>query len=74
MKTKEDLNADILTLMLKIKNTRPELSKYIDEMTITIPNKSNPEINIDSLKDYYQSLEIFYIKYEQEHNPNFVKN
>jgi hypothetical protein len=71
MKTEQDLNASILELTMKIRNVRPELSKYINEMTETIPDKSNPKITLKDLKEYHDSLETFLLKYEQEHDPNF---
>lgn len=72
MKTEQDLNIAILELTMKIRQVRPELSKYLDEMTVTIPDKSTPEITLKALKEYYHSLETFFVKYEQEHDPNFV--
>ena len=63
MKTEKELNDDILNITMTIKDTFPELSKYIEEMPITIPNSSNPEINIKTLTDYYESLEGLLKKY-----------
>ena len=37
MKTEKELNADILKKTLMIQEKFPELSKYIEEMPITIP-------------------------------------
>lgn len=65
MKTEQELNADILNITLKIQNNYPELSKYIDEMPVTIPNKVHPDINITNLKSYYNSLLEMVNKYEQ---------
>ena len=65
MKTEKQLNTDILEITLKIKEQFPELSKYITEMPVTIPNEENPEMNCKSLQDYYDSLSILvkdYIK------------
>lgn len=56
MKTEKELNAKILSLTMKIQEKRPELSKYLEEMPITIPNESDPEINIKILKEYIESL------------------
>ena len=63
MKTEKELNDDILAITMKIRNEHPELIKYLDELTITIPDKSSPEINRKVLADYYQSLKKIVIKY-----------
>lgn len=56
MKTEKELNARIMELTNKIREERPELVKYIDEMPITIPSDSDPEISQKVLKDYIISL------------------
>jgi hypothetical protein len=63
MKTELEINKDILTIMFRIQEEFPELSKYISEMPITIPNVENPEINIKNLQEYYNSLEALMKKY-----------
>ncbi len=57
MKTEAQLNADILRITLMIREKYPELSKYVSEMPITIPDVESPEINAKILTDYYASLE-----------------
>lgn len=59
MKTEKDLEDDILQITMKIKEQYPELSKYILEMPVTIPDMKNPEMSRKVLQDYYNSLEIF---------------
>ena len=66
MKTEKELNDDILEITMKIRNEHPELIKYLDELTITIPAKNSPEINRKVLEDYYQSLSKILIKYVQQ--------
>lgn len=66
MKTEKELNDDILEITMKIRNEHPELIKYLEELTITIPDKSSPEINRKVLEDYYQSLSKILIKYVQQ--------
>ena len=66
MKSEKELNDDILKMTMKIRNEHPELIKYLDELTITIPDKSSPEINRKVLEDYYQSLSKILIKYVQQ--------
>lgn len=56
MKTETELNARIMELTNQIREERPELVKYIDEMPITIPSDSDPEFSQKILKDYIISL------------------
>jgi hypothetical protein len=65
MKTEAQINADILKITLMIREKYPELSKYISEMPITIPNVPSPEINAKILQEYYNSLEAIMNKYAQ---------
>jgi len=65
----KDLNSKILNMTLTIMDKYPELSKYLDEMPVTIPNTENPEIMISNLKNYYESLNALMNKYKNEH-PN----
>lgn len=67
MKTEEELNADILRITLAMKSQFPELSKYIEEMPVTIPDVNNPEITLKNLKEYYDSLENIFKKYVPNH-------
>ncbi|MFV8345792.1 hypothetical protein [Flavobacterium sp. ZB4P13] len=68
MKTEKELNEAILKITMKIRNDYPELSKYLSEMPVTIPDISNPEINSKTLTDYYESLENMLKKYIPNHN------
>jgi hypothetical protein len=56
-------NSDILRMTLLIREQSPELSKYISEMTVTIPVAADPQINATILEEYYQSLHVLLIKY-----------
>jgi hypothetical protein len=71
MRTEEQLNADILIITMKIKMQFPELSKYIEEMPVTIPDKNNPHITLKNLKEYYDSLEVMYKKYVLSHEEKY---
>ncbi len=70
MKSEIDLNNDIINMTMKINDEFPELSKYIAEMPVTIPNEENPEINFKNLKEYYNSLETLLKKYTNNHPSN----
>jgi len=64
-----DLNSKILKITMTIMDQYPELSKYLEEMPVTIPNEKNPDITLDNLKTYYESLSLMLNKYKAEH-PN----
>ena len=67
METEKDLNAKILKITMAIKSEFPELSKYLDEMPVTIPDEKNPEITAKNLNTYYDSLKSMLSKYVDEH-------
>jgi len=53
----KELNSKILKITMTILEKHPELYSYIEEMPITIPNETNPEMSLKHLKAYYDSLE-----------------
>jgi hypothetical protein len=59
MENIEELNVKILKVTLLIQEDYPELSKFITEMPVTIPNSAHPNINLKNLKEYYFSLDSF---------------
>ncbi len=63
MKTENEIEEAILKITMKIKTEYPELSKYLEEMPVTIPDTKNPEMNIKTLQDYYNSLDSILKKY-----------
>jgi hypothetical protein len=65
MKNEKELNEDILNITMKIRNQSPELSKYIMEMPVTIPNTEDPKINIKILQDYCESLKVLLKNYTE---------
>ena len=73
MKTEAEWNAEILRITLKIQNQFPELSKYMTEMPITMPDAKHPEINIKNLSDYYESLESLLKNYSLNHDGEHKK-
>ncbi|MDO8898003.1 MAG: hypothetical protein Q7V19_10165 [Bacteroidales bacterium] len=68
----KDLNSKILEITLTIHEQYPELSKFIEEMPVTVPNEEDPDINLNVLKTYYESLSLMLQKYKKQHplNPN----
>ena len=69
MKTEEQEVIDkIIASTTQIQEKYPELSKFLGEMPITIPNENNPKINISILKEYSESLIQILKKYQFEHS------
>ncbi|MEO7522935.1 MAG: hypothetical protein ABIT58_02510 [Ferruginibacter sp.] len=73
MERVHELNSEIIALSLKIKNDYPELSKYLDEMPVTIPDSDDPSININNLEKYRDSLINLLSKYKESHVSNDEK-
>jgi len=65
MKTENEINNEIIKTTERIEQSFPELSKYINEMPVTIPNESLPEISADSLNDYNNSLKTLATNYSK---------
>ena len=64
MEAEKDINERIIAKIDQIKQEHPELTKYIDEMPLTIPDESNPEVKLKYLYDYYESLNYLLEKYK----------
>ena len=62
-----DLNSKILKITMRIKDHYPELSKYLEEMPMTIPSENDPEITLNQLKTYYESLNSLLNKYKVDY-------
>lgn len=67
MKTENEINKNIIETTMAINEKFPELSKYIVDMPVTIPNINEPEINEKNLKDYQSSLDVLLNKYAANH-------
>ena len=68
MKTENEINKEIIKTTLGIQKDFPELSKYIIEMPVTIPNVAKPEITLDNLKDYSETLNALVTNYSKSKN------
>lgn len=68
----KELNSKILKITLKINDQYPELSKYLEEMPVTIPVDKKPEITLTNLNTYYESLNVLLNKYIKEHQSNLT--
>ena len=63
LETKKDLNSKILNITMEIKDQFPELSKYLEEMQETIPDRKHPEVTLKNLRTYHDSLIVMVNKY-----------
>jgi hypothetical protein len=73
MKTEAELNENILKITMTIRSEFPELMKFLNEMPITIPIDSSPEINTKILQEYFDSLIVMFKKYAPNHS-SFINN
>lgn len=72
MKTELELNEMILGITNNIREKNPELLKFLDEMPITVPYQENPEIAVQTLTSYYDSLVVLLKEYENNENKNVL--
>lgn len=70
--TEQEINAKIMKVTMVIQDNYPELSKYLNEMPITIPIDSRPEVNVKNLQKYYDALLAIFRNYVAEHQLNYV--
>jgi hypothetical protein len=67
MKTEIEINEDIIKITKTIKETYPELLKFISEMPIHINYETNKLLDLKYLQEYYNSLETLLKKYSNTH-------
>ncbi|RAR72595.1 hypothetical protein [Flavobacterium aciduliphilum] len=72
METEQEINAKIMKVTMVIHENYPELSKYLNEMPITVPVDSNPEVNVKNLQKYYDTLLTLFRNYVAEHQLKYV--
>jgi hypothetical protein len=76
MQNNNELNSQILKMIMAIKDKYPELSKYLEELKISIPSQKIAEITREDLKVYFDSLNDLFAKYKLTHPgviPLFIK-
>ena len=56
MKNLQDIQAQITKLTTNIETNYPELYTTLDENPITIPSTAHPDINVNIMEDYLESL------------------
>jgi hypothetical protein len=62
--TEKDLNSRILKITMMITDHYPELSQFLEEMPVTVPSENDPEITLNQLQSYYESLNSLLKKYK----------
>jgi len=67
---KKVLNSRILQVSMTISHQYPELHKYLEEMPWTVPVDKKPEITLQNLRTYYETLNALLKKYIKEHPHN----
>lgn len=67
MKTKAELDRDIIKITNEINEAYPELVKYILEMPNTDPSEQKSGVNLKTLKDYYYPFKEFVSEYAKTH-------
>jgi hypothetical protein len=65
----EHLNAMIMSLTMQIQEEHPELSDFLNEMPVSIPNEKVPAINSSILKAYFDSVSSLLEGYLQGQRP-----
>ena len=68
MKTIQDIENQIIRLTMSIKVNYPELYATLDENPITIPSEIHPDMNINIMEDYLESLKQILKQYTKTHN------
>lgn len=63
METEKEWNEKILKITLKIRSDYPELTKYLEELPTTIPNREEPMVTLGRLRAYHETLDSLVKKY-----------
>ncbi|WP_308990892.1 hypothetical protein QLS71_012320 [Mariniflexile litorale] len=74
MKTKAELEQDIISITIKIHTEFPELSKYIAEMPENESGRDTDRMSKKNFKEYYNSLLELLLEYSKTHSANNAKN
>jgi len=63
METFKEINKEIIELSQQIREKSPELTKYLEELTVSIPDEE--KINLKSLSEYRDTLKNMLQKYKK---------
>lgn len=58
---------EITLITLEIETKYPEIYKFLDEDTLTLPFKEHPKINSEVLYDYLESLKQLLAHHKETH-------
>lgn len=67
METKKEITEKILKITVLIQEKYPELSDYLEEVQETIPALQHPEVDVQTLSKYYETLHTMLEDYLMEH-------
>ncbi|MBT8187552.1 MAG: hypothetical protein KJO73_07680 [Croceitalea sp.] len=67
-----ELLSQIVALTNKIKAKYPELYQFLDESPLTLPTKTHPTIDLESMKEYRDSLIEMLVNYSKTHRTNTI--
>lgn len=68
MKNQDACNREIIVISMYIQRVYPELSKYLDEMTLTLADARSAEISGASLQEYNKALHAIVLTYANTHH------
>jgi hypothetical protein len=58
---------EITLITLEIETKFPEIYKFLEEDTLTLPFREHPQINAEILFDYLESLNQILLRYKETH-------
>ncbi|TVZ27671.1 hypothetical protein JM83_2728 [Gillisia sp. Hel_I_86] len=61
---------EITLITLKMETKYPEIYKFLDEDTLTLPVREHPKINSEVLLDYLESLKQLLFHHKETHRIN----
>ena len=68
MKTLQDIENQVIRLTTSIAVNYPEIYATLDENPVTIPSKAHPDMEINIMEDYLESLKHILKQYIKTHN------
>jgi len=63
----QEIYNEILKLRTEIQEKHPELLKYLEEMPDTLPVKGESKLDVEELKNYFDSLKELVRSYKNKH-------
>ncbi len=66
-KTDIEWTQDIIRIIAKIRDEYPELSKYVEDMPVSLNQNNAPDKSPNNMQEYYESLEMLIKNYQETH-------